>query len=81
MDIDPNSDYDPSIQGDFDFDEMVVMLDNGERIPITNLMGAGGVDVTDPTKAYALVAGPTKDDMWLTFEITQEDLREAGLIH
>lgn len=80
VDIDPNGPYDPEENGALDFEDMVVVLDTGERVPISNMVDGTGEPTEDPVDAVSLVAGPTKSGQWLVFAVTDEDLRTSGLI-
>jgi hypothetical protein len=42
-------------------------LDNGERIPITNMYDAAAQDTTDPALCQRGVAGPCSEGNWYPF--------------
>lgn len=46
----------------------VAVLDNGERLPITNWFDFDG-DECDPDDAVSVVAGPDRDGFWYAIDL------------
>lgn len=57
-----------------DLTAMVVMVEDGQTIPVTNMLDADGDETDDPMEAVVVVAGPDSTGHWLT--ITLEALHE-----
>ncbi len=56
--------------------ENVVVLDTGERVPVTNKFDEHGEDTSDWLNAVSFVAGPRADGMWVGAQIMPDDLDE-----
>jgi hypothetical protein len=51
----------------FDLGNMVAILDDGQDIPITNMIDEDREETTDTDEAFSLVAGPCAAGMWYAF--------------
>lgn len=60
-------------------EELLVLLESGECIPITRMVDIDGDETDDIDFAIAVVAGPTSDGQWLTIDLT--GFEEVGNIH
>jgi hypothetical protein len=54
---------------------VTAVLETGEALPVTNMIGSDGEECEDFAHAVVVVAGPDKDGMWLTIEL---DPKEGG---
>ena len=48
----------------------VAIMEDGQELPITNAYDDGGDDC-DAADAVACVAGPDRDGMWVSIDLTQ----------
>lgn len=50
-------------------DRGTVITDDGEEIPVTNMLDADGNETDDPLQTVVIVAGPDRDGMWHTIPV------------
>ena len=56
-----------------DLESMVAYTDDGQRLPVTNLMDADGEDLQEPTSGVLrVVAGPCAAGKWYGFFVEPE---------
>jgi len=53
--------------------ERLVILDNGCRLPITNMLDEFGDETSDIKECCSIVAGPMQDGQWLAVVIGDKD--------
>ena len=50
-------------------EKRVAITEDGQELPVTNLFDSDG-DECEPDEAVACVAGPDKDGLWLSIDLT-----------